>query len=520
MSKRFILIFIGLICGVFAETNTPNGKTFELFLLAEYERLNENYPSALSKYKSVLRSNKSSSTLHKTIAEIYFQQGNNSKALNHLQSSFELDKHDIQAGVMLFQSTLFEGDTLESEVILDTLIYHNPEEIEFLYYKADLQVKQLKWNGLIDTYKKIFIQNPSNTELLQKIIEIGKAIDDSNILKNTLEDILDYDKKNYVVLQALAQFHYTKGDLESAVKYFVKMIPVAEDKLAVLLAVSDIYLRINKPKVSLTYLEPLLKTETNSFDILHLALIAYTAVENSEKQIEIGQLMIEYFPEKPTGFETLAYAYIENEAYVDALNILDDAISRFPEKSLFFYLIGSIHRVHKSYNNAKQYFASALDLTPDSRTIRYALATVSEELLDFSLTDSLFELIISNDENDVGALNDYAYIISERNPIVQNKLEYALGLATRAVEESPENPAFLDTIGWIYFRLNKFDKAHEFIQKSIELDSDNTIILEHYGDVLVKIGDFDTAKNMYKKALEIDSSNLILRDKIEQIKDE
>ena len=230
--------------------------------------------------------------------------------------------------------------------------------------------------------------------------------------------------------------------------------------------------------------------------------------------------MVELYPEHQTGFETLAYVYLENEDYIKALEILDNAVHRFPERSLFPYLTGSIHRIHKSYNDAKQYFSKALELSSESRTIRYALATVTEELLEFSTTDSLFELIISDDENDVGALNDYAYMISERPTISSEQMDYALLLAKKAVEQSPENPAFLDTIGWIFYRLNDFKNAKKYIQKSIELDSQNTVILEHYGDVLVKIDDLVTAKIIYKKALEIDSNNLILHDKIEQLKDE
>ena len=49
--------------------------------------------------------------------------------------------------------------------------------------------------------------------------------------------------------------------------------------------------------------------------------------------------------------------------------------------------------------------------------------------------------------------------------------------------------AFLDTLGWIQFKLNDVDKAVRTIQLAIELEPNNSEIIDHLGDIYYKIGE-------------------------------
>ena len=79
---------------------------------------------------------------------------------------------------------------------------------------------------------------------------------------------------------------------------------------------------------------------------------------------------------------------------------------------------------------------------------------------------------------------------------------------------SPNASAYLDTVGWIYFKLGNFEKAKEFIAQSIVYDGSSAVVLEHYGDVLVALEEKDEALVFYKKAFELDQDNSALSEKI------
>jgi len=114
-------------------------------------------------------------------------------------------------------------------------------------------------------------------------------------------------------------------------------------------------------------------------------------------------------------------------------------------------------------------------------------------------------------------MNDYAYIISERESSTQEELDFALSLAKRANQLDPLNPMIMDTIGWIIFQLGNSSEALSYFQMSVENGGENSVILEHLGDAYLKLGNIEKAQEIYKKAVKLDSTNHGLKEKLEPL---
>ena len=168
---------------------------------------------------------------------------------------------------------------------------------------------------------------------------------------------------------------------------------------------------------------------------------------------------------------------------------------------------------------AENYYHTALAIQPDLIAGKHALAIMYEDMNDTNRSDSLFLHMINQNENDAGGRNDYAYILSERKESSKDDFNYALQLAESAIAIDPENAAFLDTIGWIYYKLETYQKAEEFLEKSLSINDNNPVILEHLGDIYIKLNKTTEAINTYEKILKIDSDNQMIRNKINNIYD-
>ena len=138
------------------------------------------------------------------------------------------------------------------------------------------------------------------------------------------------------------------------------------------------------------------------------------------------------------------------------------------------------------------------------------MAILYDATEDWKKSDSIYVHLIAIDSLDAQALNNYAYSLVERD---QN-LDNALIMARKAIDLEPNNASYLDTIGWIYFKLNKTEKAKHFLKSSLEIVEDNSVVLEHLGDVLMKDKKLKEAINYYKRALAIDKDNPILIEKV------
>ena len=90
----------------------------------------------------------------------------------------------------------------------------------------------------------------------------------------------------------------------------------------------------------------------------------------------------------------------------------------------------------------------------------------------------------------------------------------ALKMARRAVALEPENGAYLDTIGWIFYKLGNYQEALRFIRQAVSGRENTAEVLEHLGDVYDKLGDTGNARQYWQKALEQEPDNENLKNKL------
>jgi len=190
--------------------------------------------------------------------------------------------------------------------------------------------------------------------------------------------------------------------------------------------------------------------------------------------------------------------------------ILEPVSDTFNKIFSIQYLLGLSHNQLKQFDIAQKYFSKALTIRPDSPNVLHSMAILYDEVNEWEKSDEIYLRLIETDSTDAQAFNNFAYSLVERN----QELKKALSLAKKAIELEPENASYLDTIGWIYFKLDNPKKAQAYIESSININGENAIVLEHLGDVLMKIQKSDDAIDYYKRALSLDKNNPRLMKKV------
>jgi tetratricopeptide (TPR) repeat protein len=101
------------------------------------------------------------------------------------------------------------------------------------------------------------------------------------------------------------------------------------------------------------------------------------------------------------------------------------------------------------------------------------------------------------------------------------KLEEALTMVKKAVDTDPTNGAFLDSLGWVYFKMNRFDLAEQFLKRAVAFAATNATMYDHLGDLYYKIGRFQEAQTSWTKGLQFadePEEAMRMRQKLEQVK--
>ena len=368
-----------------------------------------------------------------------------------------------------------------------------------------------------NTHKgKIYLIDTNNTDILIKIYEIGLATDHESIILGILKKIL-IENETPKVIEILVELLYGMNEYSEAIYYIQKLMEMDGTSDPRTIRMGEVYLLNKQFDHVITTIEPIFNAGNHSLEVLRLLMIAYSSVDKYEEQIDISKTLIEEYSKLSIGYEALSFAYLEVGEKVNALNILHQALNKFPNEVTFPHTIANIYFQSKTYTQAEKYFMISLGINPQMFMIQHTLAIMFEEIEDTDRSDSLFNQIIIQNENDAVGLNDYAYILSERNNSSLHELNYALELAKRAISMEPNNAAFLDTVGWIYYKMGTYKKAQEYLEKSLKINEDNSVILEHMGDIYRQLDESEQALILYEKALEKDANNKLIKNKINQL---
>ena len=151
------------------------------------------------------------------------------------------------------------------------------------------------------------------------------------------------------------------------------------------------------------------------------------------------------------------------------------------------------------WSDAEREAAVALERFPDDRGILFARAASLERLDRFEEAEETFLALLEIDPTDATAANYLGYLWADR----EVRLEEALELVNRAVSVDPENAAYLDSLGWVHYRLGSMDEAEFWLRRAIELNDGDGTLLAHLGEVLVVRGDVDEGSRYLRLALDL-----------------
>lgn len=328
-------------------------------------------------------------------------------------------------------------------------------------------------------FKKLLLAEPSNSEYLRGYIE---TIQGSNIL-NELKELIQNE-------QIKANPFYNNLYNQMALE-FIKNRQFSD---------AENFLR-----------KALEEREDDRFSLYYLSLV-YREVGRNDLSLEISRKHSKFYPNDKEGYINSAISLISMQKYEEAIDELNIALTLYPEDFEINYFLGLTSYSLNDYLNAEKYYMISLRLDDTSIASMHGLAMTYDNLEKWKNSDDLYVKLISLNENDAQAYNNYAYSLVERG----EEIDYALTLAEKAIEISPNTSAYLDTIGWIHYKLGNYSIAKDFIAKAILIDESSAVILEHYGDILIKLEDVNEALIFYNKALLIEPDNKTLISKIEK----
>jgi len=162
--------------------------------------------------------------------------------------------------------------------------------------------------------------------------------------------------------------------------------------------------------------------------------------------------------------------------------------------------LGTLERA-KRYPEVVKLSRQALDRLGDARGVQFALAASLERSGSWDDAVSQFRALLAKNPDDSASLNYLGYMFADRGI----NLDEARGMLEKAVSLDSTSGAYVDSLGWVYFKLGRLELAEKNLTEAARLTPSDVTVNEHLGDLYVAVNERDKAAAAYRKALQGES---------------
>ncbi|HVO74914.1 MAG TPA: tetratricopeptide repeat protein [Ignavibacteriaceae bacterium] len=482
-------------------------------------------------------------------SDIFSSAHQNDSAIVVLQKVLALDSSKVNSYYKL--ARLYEPSRpLKAIEVYNKLTEIIGPEWNVLLHVAELHEQLNEYSEAAKAVERLLTIDPSNIQIQKLLMELYQKSQKYDSALQVVNDILELTPDDLDARERKGQLYLAQNKWEEASKEYNYIIKQQKVPFDIKLRIGVAYFNKSLSDSTITpiakeFFKQIDKDTTDWQVKMYLGAIALNEKDDSTA-IENFRLVTELANWNVDGWVHLGGLYFDNRRYSEAVTVLNEAIASFPDNFAVNLLLGlsyaqqDKHRQARDYlkksvelnpkdinalsayaytlnqlkdnDQAVEYLKKALEIKPDDINLLGTLGLIYDSQEKWDDCDSIYERALTIDSSNALVNNNYAYSLSERGI----KLEKALKMAKIAVEKDPANSSYLDTIGWVYFKLGDYEKAKNYLLEAIKAGGEKSVMLEHLGDVVYKAGEKDHAKELWQKALNLDENNNKLKLKIEK----
>ncbi|SDQ96391.1 Flp pilus assembly protein TadD, contains TPR repeats [Pseudomonas gessardii] len=393
----------------------------------------------------------------------------------------------------------------------DRLLQKHPSNSQLVFGKALL----LQQDDEPQAALKLLEQNPPEEGEVAPLLLRARLLQSLNRGKEALP-LLQKSIKKYPDDKRLrltyARMLVEQDRMEDAKLEFASLVQQYPDDDELRYSLALVCLEAKAWEEAKGYLEDLIARESH-VDSAHLNL-GRIAEERDDPQgalIEYAQVGPgnDYLPAQLRQADIL----MNNGRTDEAEKRLAAARDAEPDYAIQLYLIqAETLSANNQGERAWKILAQALLQYPDDLNLLYTRAMQAEKRNDLAQMEKDLRLIIKRDPDNAMALNALGYTLSDRT----TRYAEAKALIEQAHQLNPEDPAVLDSLGWVNYRLGNLDEAERLLRQALERFPDQEVAA-HLGEVLWAKGNQREARQIWAKFLKEQPDSPILRSTIKRL---
>jgi len=420
-----------------------------------------------------------SSKLYSALGYTYEQQKDYKNAITAYKKAVDSDPDNLDATRGLAQNLLNDNQTDAALEQFKTIVEADPHDVQSLMRIAEIQRRNGKFDDALTTLKKAEGEVQDSLEVPYNMAVIyqaqGKFDEAIQILNNLLQKSEKTDgsysaserNNRAVFLERLGTIYRDTGKTQLAADTFRKMLILGDDNVTrAYQQLIDTYREAKQWKEATAVSQEAVNKLPKDRNLKMVLAGQLADTGQADQGITMMKGLLKGTPEDREVYVSLAQMYSRLKRWPDAEEAITKAAQlskKQEEKDYVSFVAGSIYERQKKYDRAEEEFKK----------------------------------VLAGDPNNAVTLNYLGYMLADRGI----RLEEALGYVKKAIQLDPQNGAYLDSLGWAYYKLGNYELAEENLRKAIERTQNDPTVLDHMGDLLQKTERLKLATGYWERAL-------------------
>jgi len=481
-------------------------------LLGRLYRLNNDLPKAETEFKTAVKLDPNSEEAVTTLAYLYNVEGDSTRAAQVLMSI-----PDVSRSAKLYSML---GSTYEQQKQYKDAIKAFRRAIELDRDNLDAMrglAENLQNDGqeeaALQQYKIIAASNPEDAQTYARMGEIYRKQGKYDLALTNLEKAQSMVPDLEEVSYDIATVYEIQGRYDDAAKILTGLLQKSDaangnlsqsdknNRAIFLERLGTVYRDQNNDQMALaTFRKMLTLGDENEQRGYQEIIDTYRGAKQWQQATDAAREATEKLP-NDRGLKMVYAAQLADMGQPD--KGLDEVKSLLKgdagDREIYISLAQMYSRL-KRWPEAEQALDQAEKVSTkddDKQYVEFLRGSTYERQKKYAQAEETFRKILVDHPDDAATLNYLGYMMADHG----EQLDTALSYIKKAVDLDPANSAYLDSLGWAYFKLGKYDLAEANLTKATQHMGDDPTVQEHLGDLYQKTGHLRLAATHWERAL-------------------
>jgi tetratricopeptide (TPR) repeat protein len=460
-----------------AQSIEPDSEEVILNLARMYADNGDNIHAA--KVISDVPVNERTAKMEFTLGAIYDQMKQPKSAIEAYKRAADMQPGDPRTLDALAQALMSDDQLDEALKQYQAFAAADSENASPLVHIADILSREGKYEEALTTVRKARKLDPTSLEAgfsEGRLLDILGHFDEAAQTYSEMVDLTshangaytDEEKNNRgIFLERLGSIYMEQNKTDEAVATYQKMVDMGGD---------------------------------SSIRGYQSQVDAYRQAQQFDKSIEVARKAVDANPKKRELKLMLAGELADQGKADEAFAMTKDLLNNTPDDRMVWTAIGQMNIRLRRWKEAEDALAKAEPLTTKKEDKLYLLflrGELAERQKHYEPAEQYFKQVLDLDPSNAMTLNYLGYMLADKG----TRLPDALKMIRKAVDQEPWNGAYLDSLGWVYFKMGEYELAEENLRQAVSRNQTDPTVHEHMGDLYEKTGRIRQAAEQWQLSI-------------------